>query len=179
MPAKELKKHFGEGLEDALTEFVLLDPRRVVRTARVAPADVNPDAREALEESRRKPNKVQKSSREAKVDYFFLNGEQLVFYSTKTKQIDGEWITALPASTIWDDLLSNNLHAEGGVAFPNAKEPEALLARILSLSTNPGDIVLDSFAGSGTTGAVAHKMGRRWIMVELGETTATRTSSRA
>jgi adenine-specific DNA-methyltransferase len=37
------------------------------------------------------------------------------------------------------------------------------------LATNPGDLVLDSFAGSGTTGAVAHKMGRRWIMVELGE----------
>jgi adenine-specific DNA-methyltransferase len=38
-----------------------------------------------------------------------------------------------------------------------------------TLATNPGDLVLDSFAGSGTTGAVAHKMGRRWIMVELGE----------
>jgi len=41
--------------------------------------------------------------------------------------------------------------------------------RILHIATNPGDLVLDSFAGSGTTGAVAHKMGRRWIMVELGE----------
>lgn len=41
--------------------------------------------------------------------------------------------------------------------------------RILEIATNPGDLVLDSFAGSGTTGAVAHKMGRRWIMVELGE----------
>lgn len=48
-------------------------------------------------------------------------------------------------------------------------KPERLLERILSLSSSPGDLVLDSFAGSGTTGAVAHKMGRRWIMVELGE----------
>lgn len=48
-------------------------------------------------------------------------------------------------------------------------KPEKLLHRILDLATNPGDLVLDSFAGSGTTGAVAHKMGRRWIMVELGE----------
>ncbi len=39
----------------------------------------------------------------------------------------------------------------------------------MRVATNPGDLVLDSFAGSGTTGAVAHKMGRRWIMVELGE----------
>jgi len=44
-----------------------------------------------------------------------------------------------------------------------------LIERIMRLSTNPGDWVLDSFAGSGTTGAVGHKMGRRWIMVELGE----------
>ncbi|MDL1866133.1 site-specific DNA-methyltransferase [Betaproteobacteria bacterium PRO4] len=48
-------------------------------------------------------------------------------------------------------------------------KPERLLSRVLTLATNPGDLVLDSFAGSGTTGAVAHKMGRRWIMVELGE----------
>lgn len=48
-------------------------------------------------------------------------------------------------------------------------KPEGVLERILQISTNPGDLVLDSFAGSGTTGAVAHKMGRRWIMVELGE----------
>ena len=44
-----------------------------------------------------------------------------------------------------------------------------MLKRIIEIATNPGDLVLDSFAGSGTTGAVAHKMGRRWIMVELGE----------
>jgi len=43
------------------------------------------------------------------------------------------------------------------------------LERIIGIATNAGDWVLDSFAGSGTTGAVAHKMGRRWIMVELGE----------
>jgi adenine-specific DNA-methyltransferase len=48
-------------------------------------------------------------------------------------------------------------------------KPERLLSRIVEISTSPGDLVLDSFAGSGTTGAVAHKMGRRWIMVELGD----------
>lgn len=52
--------------------------------------------------------------------------------------------------------------------FENPK-PEGLLERLIHIATNPGDLVLDSFAGSGTTGAVAHKMGRRWIMVELGE----------
>lgn len=48
-------------------------------------------------------------------------------------------------------------------------KPERLLKRVLEIATNQGDLVLDSFAGSGTTGAVAQKMGRRWIMVELGE----------
>ena len=52
--------------------------------------------------------------------------------------------------------------------FPTPK-PELLISKVLEVGTNPGDLVLDSFAGSGTTGAVAQKMGRRWIMVELGE----------
>jgi adenine-specific DNA-methyltransferase len=56
--------------------------------------------------------------------------------------------------------------AERAFATP---KPERLLKRVLDIATSPGDLVLDSFAGSGTTGAVAHKMGRRWIMVELGE----------
>jgi adenine-specific DNA-methyltransferase len=48
-------------------------------------------------------------------------------------------------------------------------KPEGLLHRIIHIATNPGDLVLDSFLGSGTTAAVAHKMGRRWIGIELGE----------
>jgi adenine-specific DNA-methyltransferase len=55
-----------------------------------------------------------------------------------------------------------------GNAFATPK-PERLVKRVLDIATEPGDLVLDSFAGSGTTGAVAHKMGRRWIMVELGQ----------
>ena len=48
-------------------------------------------------------------------------------------------------------------------------KPERLIERVIQIASNPGDLILDSFAGSGTTGAVAHKMGRRWIMVELGD----------
>ncbi|HMW22584.1 MAG TPA: DNA methyltransferase [Burkholderiaceae bacterium] len=81
-----------------------------------------------------------------------------------------------PAPTIW-------LHSEAGHNHEAREEvksinptdsfatpkPEKLLKRVVELATDPGDLILDSFAGSGTTGAVAHKMGRRWIMVELGE----------
>jgi adenine-specific DNA-methyltransferase len=57
---------------------------------------------------------------------------------------------------------------EGKKAFDTPK-PEKLIFRILNMATSEGDIVLDSFAGSGTTGAVAHKMNRSWIMIELGD----------
>ena len=83
----------------------------------------------------------------------------------------------LTPETIWKaDAVGTNDEAKKGImellhdisVFDNPK-PERLLGRVLHIATNPGDLVLDSFAGSGTTGAVAHKMGRRWIMVELGE----------
>ena len=68
------------------------------------------------------------------------------------------------------DESKKEIHALFGKedAFDTPK-PERLIKRILEIATNPNDLVLDSFAGSGTTGAVAHKMGRRWIMIELGE----------
>ena len=79
-------------------------------------------------------------------------------------------------ATIWlheevghnQDAKREQLALNANVPFTTPK-PEKLMLRVLEISTNPGDLVLDSFAGSGTTGAVAHKMGRRWIMVELGE----------
>ena len=55
-----------------------------------------------------------------------------------------------------------------GLGFPTAK-PEQLIRRVLDIATDAGDIVLDSFLGSGTTAAVAHKMGRRYIGIEMGE----------
>lgn len=79
-------------------------------------------------------------------------------------------------TTVWKhEDVGNNQEAKREVTVLNPSnpfatpKPERLLDRILSIATNPCDLVLDSFAGSGTTGAVAHKMGRKWIMVELGE----------
>jgi len=62
-----------------------------------------------------------------------------------------------------------NCRLEGGADFRSGKKPEKLLELILKHFSFPGDIVLDSFLGSGTTAAVAHKMGLRWIGIELGE----------
>jgi adenine-specific DNA-methyltransferase len=81
-----------------------------------------------------------------------------------------------PAPTIWlhSEAGNNHVAREEAKAFNSmdsfaTPKPERLLMRVIDLATRQDDIVLDSFAGSGTTGAVAHKMGRRWIMVELGE----------
>jgi adenine-specific DNA-methyltransferase len=71
--------------------------------------------------------------------------------------------------TYWSGFPLNNLTKEGGVQFPNGKKPESLIQRILELSTNEGDWVLDSFLGSGSTAATAHKMKRKYIGIELGQ----------
>ena len=66
---------------------------------------------------------------------------------------------------------------EGEEVFETPK-PEALIQRVIEIATNPGDLVLDSFLGSGTTAAVAHKMGRRWIGIEMGEHAVTHCAPR-
>jgi len=66
---------------------------------------------------------------------------------------------------VWDILKIAGRDLTERVEFPTQK-PEALLERIIKASSNPGEIVLDAFAGSGTTGAVAEKLGRRWIMID-------------
>ncbi len=71
--------------------------------------------------------------------------------------------------TYWDGFSWINVTKEGGVLFPNGKKPETLVQRVFNMATDENDIVLDSFAGSGTTAATAHKMNRKWITIELGE----------
>jgi adenine-specific DNA-methyltransferase len=87
----------------------------------------------------------------------------------------------IPPKTLWSiGLVGGNPKAteEVKALFPGVRpfstpKPEALLAEVISLSSNPGDIVLDIFAGSGTTAAVAQKMSRRWVTSEISEATAT------
>lgn len=91
----------------------------------------------------------------------------------------------LPPSDLWDDVdetgsnrkAKNELKALFGLPAKqvfDTPKPESLLHRIISIGSDPGDLVLDFFGGSGTTAAVAQKMGRRWITVELRETTVDR-----
>lgn len=76
----------------------------------------------------------------------------------------------LPVSNFYDLAGSfGNCRLEGGVGFKGGKKPEVLLQMIYNYFSNPSDIVLDSFLGSGSSAAVAHKMNRRWIGIEMGD----------
>lgn len=102
---------------------------------------------------------------------FYHNGE-LCAWLKDTAYLEGnDVVKTTKLSNVWknDDIPKADLGNEGGVAFPRSKKPEKLLERIILLATNEGDYVLDSFLGSGTTAAVAHKMGRKYIGIELGD----------
>jgi adenine-specific DNA-methyltransferase len=102
---------------------------------------------------------------------YFVDGQAAVWLRDTASLVDGKVVRTAKQSDFWAhaDVPKANLANEGGVDFRRGKKPENLIRRLLKLVTMPGDWVLDSFAGSGTTGVVAHKMGRRWIMVELGD----------
>ena len=168
MTAKQAKEEL-EDYETAIDEFVLENARSVVQLARPDYKNVSEEARRMIDESKANPSRVYRLVRPPHSDMYFVGGQRVLFYADKVKMVDGVAVAGEPLTTLWDDILSNNLHKEGSVEFPKGKKPEALLKRVFDLSTKPGDWVLDSFAGSGTTGATALKAGRKWIMVELGE----------
>lgn len=102
---------------------------------------------------------------------YYYNCELLSWLGDTTTISDGVLTKATKMSTLWKhgEIPKADIANEGGVYFPRSKKPEQLLKRIIEMSTEPGDLVLDSFLGSGTTAAVAHKMGRRYIGIELGD----------
>jgi len=74
----------------------------------------------------------------------------------------------MPASDLWTDIQALRSWHKGEDTAYSTQKPEALLERIIKASSNEGDLVADFFCGSGTTGAVAERLGRRWIMADLG-----------
>lgn len=178
VPKRELKKKLGDAYEASITTFVTENAKSVIRTARPDYNNVGEDVRKAIDYSKENPGVVHLLKREKHSDMYFNNGERWIFYKDKLKDIDGKKVTGEPLTTFWPDLLSNNLHKEGGVSFPKSKKPESLIKRVIELSSNEGDLVLDSFLGSGTTAAVAHKMKRRYIGIELGQHAVTHCQPR-
>lgn len=108
----------------------------------------------------------------AKMMYYGSHGDNLPALKRYLADMEGmvpwSWWSHLEAGHSQEGKHESQALFGRDSTFATPK-PERLIHRIVQIATNPGDLVLDSFAGSGTTGAVAQKMGRRWIMVEIGD----------
>ena len=163
----ETRKRIKENPSN-LDDFVMLHSDSVIQFVNPDYKNVGAETRHYIDLSKENPTKVYIQKRDGLSDFIVIGGKRIIFYSSKLKKIDGVYVSGEPLTSLWDDVLSNNIHNEGGVSFTKGKKPEALIKRCIELSTSPGDYVLDSFLGSGTTIAVAQKMGRRWIGIEMG-----------
>lgn len=112
------------------------------------------------------PSKGKNAGEEIEILYKGKQQSMVMFLSDAVSMKDGKYVYRDRVGTLWPDIQYNNLTKEGDVTFANGKKPEALIQRVLDLTTKPGDRVLDFFLGSGTTAVVAHKMGRKYIGIE-------------
>ena len=120
-----------------------------------------------------------KGKNAGKVSRYYYKDGNLIAWLKDVIEFDGNRIIKLDnTGNLWEDIQYNNLTKEGSVHFPNGKKPEELIKRLIEMLSCPGDLVLDSFLGSGTTAAVAHKMGRRYIGVEIGDHAYTHCKAR-
>lgn len=159
-----------DSLLEHFNDFIVNNAKQVCRLASISDSGAGERIVQLKKESLKEPGRVFKLERAGNLDdVYIIDGQQLIFYKKNVAEIDGKLSATALLTNIWKDIAWEGIANEGGVTFRKGKKPERLIKRCLELATNPGDLVLDSFAGSGTTGAVAHKMGRRWIMVELGE----------
>jgi adenine-specific DNA-methyltransferase len=103
--------------------------------------------------------------------YYFLEGSLIVWLKdTAIKDTKQRQVVKLVKNTnLWIENLHQGIANEGNVRLKQSKKPEKLVKKIIELCSKKSDWILDFFAGSGTTGAVAHKMGRKWIMIEIRE----------
>lgn len=141
---------------------------QVIRFAQPDYKGVGQETRDLIDLSKQNPSVIYKQTRIGYPDIYLLNGNRILFYRDKLKMINGKMVTAELVTNLWDDMNYQGIASEGGVRFQKGKKPEAQIKRVLEMATQEGDYVLDSFLGSGTTIAVATKMKRKWIGVELG-----------
>jgi len=111
------------------------------------------------------PDQIVTLSEDANPVYAY-NGQRISFLDSAITEIRGEEKFSQLLGDLWTDIDFQNTQNEGSVSLPAGKKPEFLLQRIISMLSNEGDIVLDAYFGSGTTGAVAMKLKRRFIGIE-------------
>jgi len=157
-----MKKHGFSSVEVAINKF----PERVIRYAEPNYDGVGKETKELIDKSKKTPNKIFQQERTDYQDIYLLNGQRVLFYKDKLREIDGEIVTSEPLTNFWSDIPFQGIAKEGKVILKKGKKPEFLLKRIMEFSTVAGDLILDYHLGSGTTCAVAHKMGRQYIGIE-------------
>ena len=161
-----LKKELGDEYHQKLEDFVILNADKIIRLASLDENSISGDARQLKKESKKDPKRVFRLAREGANDYYIIDGNAILFYKHRLISVGGRLVPGEPITDIWDDVLPNDLHNEGGVTLRKGKKPERLISRLLEIGTSKRDIVLDFFVGSGTSSAVAQKTGRSWIGVE-------------
>jgi len=149
--------------------FALAHAGHVVRFAQPRYEAVSREAQALIDHSRRQPGRVLRLVRDGHKDLVLRNGNRLLVLADKVRTEGGRRFLVEPLTNVWDDVPFQGIAREGGARFVRNKKPERLVARLLDMTTLPGDWVLDAFLGSGTTAAVAHKSGRRWIGIERGQ----------
>lgn len=165
---REAKKTISkQELEAEIAIFALKNAKNVFRTASVT-GGAYLKRKETISKSKQKKKSIIRHP-DDDMDYMFIGGERVIFYDERLVDIQGQMVPGELITDMWTDISVEGLAAEGGVVFPKGKKPERLIQRGIAIATKPGDLIFDSFLGSGTTAAVAHKMGRKWIGVELGE----------
>ena len=165
-PYSKVKEKIGEGLYfQKLSDLALANANSVFRLTAIGD-DAGKETLDAKKKSQKNPEKVLVVSREQNDSRYILNGQEIAFYSKKIKEIDGKKIPTTILTNIWSDIAYEGIASEGGVTLKKGKKPEKLLRRIIEMSTNENDLVLDYHLGSGTTAAVAHKLKRQYIGLE-------------
>ena len=159
---QEVLKEKEISVEDAVKSF----PERIGRFAEPSYQGVGKETRILIDESKKKPEIIFRQERAGYPDIFLKNGQRILFYKNKVREIDGKMTTAEAITNIWTDIPFQGIAREGNVVLLKGKKPEKLLRRIIEMGTNYGDIVVDFCLGSGTTAAVAHKFGRQYIGIE-------------
>jgi adenine-specific DNA-methyltransferase len=107
----------------------------------------------------------------AAIEDFFINKRKLLYAKDYARINNKRIFRETDMNDFWgsNEIPVTGTADEGGVSFKRSKKPEGLIKRIIEISTSNNDLILDVFGGSGTTAAVAHKLQRRWIMVEIGK----------
>lgn len=155
---------------DDVDEFVLKNADSVIRETEISDTGAGADIVKIKHESIKYPDKIFKVERDKELETIFIkNGKQISFYDKNVREIENQLTATELLTNIWTDISWEGIAKEGNVKFRKGKKPEKLIKRCIELATNIDDYVLDSFLGSGTTSAVAHKMRRKWIGIELGE----------